>query len=67
MEHNAIADHYRKSTRAGHETLFQMARSVNVAPDRRTHTIQWTEDLLQPHARPACTDWYGFLGPRLKD
>lgn len=70
VEHNAVADHYR----AFHpdwddETLFQMARKVNVAQMARIHTIQWTEDLLQhPTLQMGMhADWYGFLGPKLKN
>lgn len=70
VEHNAIADHYRKFNPGwSDEELFQMARKVNVALIARTHTIQWTEDLLQhPTLQTGMhADWYGFLGPRLKD
>lgn len=69
VEHNAIADHYRKFNPTwDDETLFLMARKVNVALIARTHTIQWTEDLLQHPTLQAGmhADWYGFLGPRLK-
>ncbi|TBR21192.1 hypothetical protein EPO15_10875 [bacterium] len=69
VEHNAIADHYRKFNPGwDDQTLFLMAQKVNVALIARTHTIQWTEDLLQHPTLQAGmhADWYGFLGPRLK-
>lgn len=69
VEHNAVADHYRKFNPGwDDQTLFLMAQKVNVALIARTHTIQWTEDLLQHPTLQAGmhADWYGFLGPRLK-
>lgn len=70
VEHNAIADHYRKFNPGwDDETLFLMAAKANIGLMARTHTIQWTEDLLQHPTLQAGmhADWYGFLGPRLKD
>ena len=68
-EHNAIAEHYAFfNPKWDDETLFQMARKVNVAQIARIHTIQWTEDLLQhPTLQMGMhADWYGLLGQKAK-
>ncbi len=68
-EHNSICD-YLKGFHPDwdDETLFQMAKKVNVAQVARIHTVEWTKDLLQhPTLQLAMhADWYGFFGQKLK-